>query len=308
VEEVARFLGEAPERFIKTLLYATDAGETVAALVRGDHELSEPKLKAALGAQWVALADEAAIERATGAPVGFAGPVGLAVRILADAAVAGLTGAVTGANEADYHLTGVDQPRDLATLVFADLRRAYAGDRCARCADGRFEIHRGIEVGQVFYLGTKYSRAMKATYLDAAGVERPIEMGTYGIGITRTVAAAVEQNHDAGGIVWPLPLAPFQVLVVPVSLDDARQRETAERIYADLAAAGVEVLLDDRAERPGVKFKDADLIGVPLRVTVGPRALERGCVELKPRAAAKAEEVSATEIASRLAARVREAS
>jgi prolyl-tRNA synthetase len=164
-------------------------------------------------------------------------------------------------------------------------------------------IRRGIEVGQVFYLGTKYSVPMNATFLDASGTERFIEMGTYGIGITRTMAAAVEQNHDAAGIIWPLPLAPFRALVVPVSIEDERQRETAERVYGELLASGVDAIIDDRAERAGVKFKDADLIGIPFRVTVG-RALERGRVELKERAAATASEVPVTEVTARLVAEI----
>ncbi len=305
VEEVAGFLGEPNNCFIKTLLYATDTGEVVGALVRGDHELSEAKLRAALGVQAVVLADAATVERVTGAPVGFAGPIGLAVRTLADGAIAGLAGGVTGANERDHHYTGVDQTRDLAGLRFVDLRRAQGGDPCGSCSDGRFGLRRGIEVGQVFYLGTKYSRPMKATFLDAAGTEQPIEMGTYGIGITRTMAAAVEQNHDTAGIIWPLPLAPFHVLVMPVSVEDPRQRETAERIYDALRAGGVDALLDDRKERAGVKFKDADLIGIPHRVTVGPRALERGCVELKGRSDPAATEVSVDAAAPRLVETVR---
>jgi prolyl-tRNA synthetase len=304
VEEVAQFLGEPTSRFIKTLLYTSDTGETVAALVRGDRELSEAKLRAFLGVQWVALADEAAVQRATGAPVGFAGPVGLQVRTIADFSIGGLAGAVTGANEADHHLVGVDQGRDLGNLDFVDLSGAREGDVCGRCEDGRIAIRRGIEVGQVFYLGTKYSQPMGATFLDAGGVERPIEMGTYGIGITRTMAAALEQNHDESGIIWPVPLAPFEVLVVPVKVDDERQRETAERVYGELSAAGVDVLLDDRQQRPGVKFKDADLIGIPYRVTVGPRALERGCVELKARAEADSAEVAVDEVGGTVAALV----
>jgi prolyl-tRNA synthetase len=251
--------------------------------------------------QAVALADVATVERVTGAPVGFAGPIGLSVPVLADGAIAGLAGAVTGANQRDHHYTDVEQPRDLPELRFADLRRAQAGDPCGRCEAGRFGLSRGIEVGQVFYLGTKYSRPMKATFLNVAGTEQPIEMGTYGIGITRTLAAAVEQNHDSSGIIWPLPLAPFHVLVVPVSVEDGRQRETAERIYGQLRADGVDALLDDRPERAGVKFKDADLIGVPYRVTVGPRALERGCVEVKTRREPGATEVPVDAAAARLA-------
>ena len=302
VEEVSTFLGLPRERFIKTLLYATAGGEAVAILVRGDHEASATKVQAALGGEPVALADEQAVERATGAPVGFAGPVGLKIRMLADAALRGVRGAVAGANRADEHVVNVDQARDLPELVFADLRQARSGDACPRCDGGAFAEHRGIEVGQVFYLGTKYSEAMGATFLGADGRQRPIVMGCYGIGITRTVAAAIEQHHDDAGIVWPAPLAPYGVHVVPVSVEDARLRETAEQLAASLDAAGVDALLDDRDERPGVKFKDADLIGLPVRVTVGPRALARGCVELKTRTAREATEVPVGDAAARAAA------
>jgi len=182
---------------------------------------------------------------------------------------------------------------------------ARAGDPCPRCDGGTFEGHRGIEVGNIFYLGTKYSAAMQATYLDASGQERPIEMGCYGIGITRTAAAAVEQYHDDQGIIWPLPLAPFHVHIVPVSWSDARMRQTAEELYSSLGGTGIEVLLDDRDERPGIKFKDADLIGVPLRVTVGAKSLERNCVELKRRGGKTAQDVPLVDAADRIASLVR---
>jgi prolyl-tRNA synthetase len=302
VGEVSEFLGLPSERFIKTLVYQTASGAAVAVLVRGDHEVSEPKLQSALGGEAVTLADERTVERITGAPVGFAGPVGLEVRQIADASLRGVRGMATGANRADEHLVGVDQARDFPDARFADLRQGRAGDTCPRCDGGTFADHRGIEVGQVFFLGTKYSQAMGATFLGADGRERPIEMGCYGIGITRTVAAAIEQHHDAAGIVWPVPLAPYAAHVVPVTVSDAQLRETAERVATELEAAGVDTLLDDRDERPGVKFKDADLIGLPVRVTVGPRALARGCVEVKPRAAAEPAEVPVGEVASRVAA------
>jgi prolyl-tRNA synthetase len=304
VEEVSAFLGEPRERFIKTLIYRVEDGAVVAALVRGDHELSETKLTAALDGRGVALADEATVERVTGAPVGFAGPVGLDVAILADVSLRGMSGAVSGANRADQHVVGVDLARDAAAAGFADLRQARGGDGCPRCQGGTFAEHRGIEVGQVFYLGTKYSTSMGANYLGADGVPRPIEMGCYGIGITRTIAAAIEQHHDDAGIVWPAPLAPYGVAVVPVSTTDAAMRETAERVARELEGLGVDVLVDDRDERPGVKFKDADLIGLPVRVTVGPRALARGNVEVKPRAEASAVEVPIAEAAVRVAALV----
>jgi len=304
VEEVSAFLGAAPDRFVKTLVYLTDAGESIVALVRGDRTLSEAKLKNAAGAVAVTLADEATVERVTGAPVGFAGPVGLRARTFADTMLRDIRDAVTGANEADQHFVGFELERDGGKVEFADLVAVSAGDRCARCGEGVFEIHRGIEVGQVFYLGKKYSEPLKATFLDAAGAEKTIDMGTYGIGITRTVAAAIEQNHDENGIVWPLPLAPAAVIVVPVSRTDETVFGTAERIYAELRGRGIETILDDRDERPGVKFKDADLIGIPLRVTVGPKALARGNVELKERRAPKADEIAASEVSARIAEQV----
>jgi prolyl-tRNA synthetase len=305
IEEVGAFLAEPPERFIKTLLCTTSDGDTVAALVRGDHELSEIKLRNLLGVQWVAMADAETVERLTGAAVGFAGPVGLRLRCIADAGVRGIRGAVAGANETDYHFLDVDQERDFPDVEFADLRLARAGDLCPRCDGGVFEGHRGIEVGNIFYLGSKYSTAMKATYLDAAGQERPMEMGCYGIGITRTAAAAVEQYHDDQGIIWPLPLAPFHVHIVPVSWSDPRMRQTAEELYTQLQGTGMEVLLDDREERPGIKFKDADLIGVPLRVTIGAKSLERHCVEFKRRGEKMAQDLPLADAANRIAGLVR---
>jgi prolyl-tRNA synthetase len=306
VEEVSAFLGVPPDRFLKTLLYVTDSGATVAAVVRGDHTLSEAKLQQVLGCQWVAMADAATVERHSGAAVGFAGPIGLRIRVLADAAVRGIAGAVAGANETDCHVVDVAQTRDLPELECADLRVAEPGDACARCPDGIYEGHRGIEVGQVFYLGTKYSEAMRATFLDAAGQERVMEMGCYGIGITRTAAAAIEQHHDDAGIIWPLALAPAHVHLIAVNPKDSAQSTAAERLYADLGSAGLEVLYDDREERPGVKFKDADLIGVPFRITVGPKALARGAVECKARGESTAGELPLGDAVARLVALVRE--
>ena len=293
IEEVSTFLGEPPERFVKTLLYETDTGAVVAALVRGDHELSEPKLKNLLGCQWVVLADEETVHKVTGAPTGFAGPVRIEAKLISDQTLQGAKGLVCGANERDMHMTGLDIERDLPSLQFADLRRATAGDTCPRCEKGRFTDHRGIEVGQTFYLGTKYSQAMNATYLDATGEQHPMEMGCYGIGITRTVAAAIEQHHDDAGIVWPKPLAPADLHIVPVNWNDDTTRKAAEDIYAKLRQTGTDVLFDDREERPGVKFKDADLLGVPLRATIGGKSLARGVIELKVRADGTMTEVPA---------------
>ncbi|MBM4256082.1 MAG: proline--tRNA ligase [Deltaproteobacteria bacterium] len=300
IEEVSTFLGESPERFVKTLIYVTDTGAVIAAMIRGDHELSEPKLKTALGCQWVALADEDTVVRTTNAPIGFAGPIGIKATLVSDNTLRGAVGMICGANERDYHQTGLDFGRDLGNVRFADLRQARAGDACPRCESGIFTTHRGIEVGQTFYLGTKYSKALNATYQDAQGQDHPMEMGCYGIGITRTVAAAIEQHHDADGIQWPLPLAPASVQIVPVNWDDEQSRTTAEGIYTQLLTAGIDVLLDDRSERPGVKFKDADLLGTPLRVTIGPKSLARGMVELKRRTEKQGTEVGVGQIVETL--------
>jgi prolyl-tRNA synthetase len=291
IGEVAEFLKMPADKFIKTLVYKTNSGELIAALVRGDHEINELKLRTVLGSQEIGLADEAVVTSAAGVIPGFLGPIGLKLRMIADLSVQGLRAAATGANETDAHFIYVDQERDFTPSAFADLRLAVSGDPCPRCEHGRLETHRGIEVGQVFYLGTKYSEAMGATYLDAEGRERPIEMGCYGIGVSRLVAAAIEQNHDANGIIWPFALAPFQVLLLPINYKDKAIREAADQFYGDLQQRGVDVLLDDRDERPGVKFKDADLVGIPLRVTIGTKGLEKGCIELRARREGKTEEI-----------------
>ncbi|MGZ8450701.1 MAG: proline--tRNA ligase [Candidatus Binatia bacterium] len=292
VPEVAELLNLPANQFIKTLVYKTDGGDLIATLVRGDHEINELKLRTVLGCREVTLADETAVTAATGVVPGYMGPIGLQLRIVADLSVHGMRGAVTGANEANFHYIDIDQERDFTPSAFADLRLAVAGDPCPRCESGKLQTHRGIEVGQVFYLGTKYSEKMGATYLDAEGREQSIEMGCYGIGISRMVAAAVEQNHDANGIIWPLSIAPFQVLVLPINYKEEKLRDAAEKLYLELQRAGVEVMLDDRDERAGVKFKDADLIGIPLRVTIGAKALDKGCIELRNRRNGKTDEVA----------------
>jgi prolyl-tRNA synthetase len=302
VADVAEYLKLPADKFIKTLVYHTDGGELVAALVRGDHEINELKLRTVLGCREIALADETSVASAAGAAPGFLGPIGLKLRMIADHSIQGLRGAVTGANEADTHLIHVDQERDFTPAAFADLRLAVAGDPCPRCERGALEAHRGIEVGQVFYLGTKYSEAMGATFLDAEGRERPIEMGCYGIGISRLVAAAVEQNHDANGIIWPLAIAPFHAVLLPINYKDEKLRAAADKLYQDLRQRGVEVLLDDRDERPGVKFKDADLVGIPLRVTVGAKGLEKGAIELRRRREGDTEEVPLAEAVKKISA------
>ena len=291
VAEVGEFLKIPARKFIKTLVYKTDGGELVAALVGGDHEINEFKLKAVLKCKELTLADEAAVASVAGVIPGFLGPIGLNIRMVADRGVHGMRDAVTGANEVDAHFVKVDQERDFTPSAFADLRLAVAGDPCPRCEQGMLETHRGIEVGQVFYLGTKYSEAMGATYLDAEGRERPIEMGCYGIGISRMVAAAVEQNHDANGIIWPFSIAPFQVLLLPINYQERSIAEATDRLYQQLQMHGLEVLLDDRDERPGVKFKDADLIGIPLRVTIGTKGLAKNHFELRRRADGRVDEI-----------------
>lgn len=278
INQLCAFLNREPKDCIKTLIYLAD-GKPVAALVRGDHNLNEIKLRKLLKCQVLELADAETIGRVTGAPVGFAGPVGLQVPLYADFAVRQTVNAVVGANKQDYHLLNANLGRDFVVTTFADLREAQPGDPCPRCS-GILEGARGIEVGQVFKLGTKYSKAMGATFLKEDGVETPLIMGCYGIGVGRTVAAVIEKNHDDDGIVWPISIAPYHVVIVPVSMKDPVQAEAAQKLYNELVAAGIETVLDDRDERPGVKFKDADLIGFPIRVTVGPKSLEKGELEI----------------------------
>ncbi len=304
IEDVALFLDLPPARLVKTLIVVTDGGDTVAVLLRGDRELNDIKLKNRLGCDWVELADEETVLKVTGAPTGFAGPVGLKLRILADHEVATLGDFVVGANLKDHHLTGVNHGRDFAVEAFADLRQAVAGDPCPRCS-GKLEVWRGIEVGHVFKLGTKYSKSLSATVLDEQGQERPLVMGCYGIGIGRTMAAAIEQNHDENGIIWPMPIAPFQVIVTLLNPNDEPVAAAAEALYGELLHAGIEVLFDDRDERPGSKFKDADLLGIPLRVTVGARGLKDGVLELQERRGGERTLVPVAEVATVVAERVR---
>ncbi|MGQ9752592.1 MAG: proline--tRNA ligase [Thermoanaerobaculaceae bacterium] len=282
VPDVAHFLGLSPEHFIKSMVVETDR-EFVLALVRGDDELNEVKLKNALDANHVQLASPEKVQRLTGAAVGFAGPIGIkGLRVVADPEVMRLPLAATGANRDDYHFVGVVPGRDFQPDLVADLRLVREEDPCPRCGKP-LQLKRGIEVGHIFKLGTKYSTPMGCTFLDETGRERPMIMGCYGLGIGRTVAAAVEQNHDQAGIIWPLPLAPFEVELLSLNPDSTEVARTAESLYGDLQTAGVEVLYDDRDERSGVKFKDADLIGIPVRVVVGKKGLEQGQVEISLR-------------------------
>jgi prolyl-tRNA synthetase len=222
------------------------------------------------------------VEETTGAPMGFAGPMGLGAKVIADQALKGLKNMITGGNRKDLHVRNVNQGRDFEVALFGDIRVITPQDACPRCG-GAVTFSRGIEVGHIFKLGTKYSEAMKALFLDEKGKEAPIIMGCYGIGVGRTVAAAIEQNHDKDGIIWPIPIAPFEVTILPLHMHESSVMETAEKIYTELLGHGIDVLLDDRDERAGVKFNDADLLGVPVRVTVGLRGVKNGQVEIKRR-------------------------
>jgi prolyl-tRNA synthetase len=281
VEEVTDFLSISPDRLIKTLIFRTN-DETLAVLVRGDHEMNEAKLRSLLATDQVELADPASVAEVTGAPMGFAGPVGLKVRVVADHAIKGMQGAVTGGNKVDLHLKNVNLERDFRVDLFGDLRVIMPADACPRCGS---EIHfgRGIEVGHVFKLGTKYSEAMGAAFLDEQGTEKPIVMGCYGIGVGRTAAAAIEQNHDPDGIIFPIAIAPFEVVILPLQMHEAAVIEAAEKIYGQLLDSGVDVLVDDRDVRAGIKFNDADLLGTPLRIMLGTRNLKDGKAELRRR-------------------------
>ena len=281
VEEVTQFLNVSPTDLVKTLIFESDKG-CVAALVRGDHEISEKKLKAAWGSEALQLASEGKVEEITRAPKGFAGPLGLSVPILADLDIHKMANFVTGANEKDAHLIHVNTDRDFQVSHFVDLRRFAPGDRCPLCGE-ETRTDKGIEVGHTFKLGTKYSKTMGATFSDDQGKEREMIMGCYGIGVGRTVAAAIEQSYDQNGIIFPMPLAPFQVLILPINIGNDFLKEAAEQLYQILSENGVEVLFDDREETPGVKFKDADLIGIPLRLTLGEKNLKKGLVEIKKR-------------------------
>jgi prolyl-tRNA synthetase len=252
------------------------------------------------------LASAEQVVAVTGAPVGFAGPVGLSLPVYADWEVAAIADGVVGANEADAHWTGFCASRDCPKVVWSDFRIADAGDPCGRCG-GTLDAYRGIEVGQVFYLGTKYSAPMQANFLNADGEDLPLAMGCYGIGVSRTVAAAVEQHHDEDGIRWPMALAPYHVIVLPMSSKEEAVVAEAERLYEALRERGVDVLLDDRDLRPGVKFKDADLVGIPLRVTVGGRGIESGALEVRSRATGVTEHVPLATIVDDLVERVRAA-
>ncbi|MDF2721004.1 MAG: proline--tRNA ligase [Paenibacillus sp.] len=293
IAQLARFFGIGAERIVKSIALLAD-GQPVVALVRGDRELNETKVKRLLAASEVEMMTDADITGKLGSIAGFIGPVGLneGVIVIADEEIRGMTGAVAGANAIDKHIVGFS-PADAGCRIdrYGDLRNAASGDCCTRCG-GALQFDKGIEIGHVFKLGTTYSEKMRATYLDETGKSNPYIMGCYGIGVSRLVAAIVEQHHDEQGIVWPLAVAPFRVHLIVIQPKDAAQLELADALYGELRQAGCEVLYDDREERAGAKFADADLIGIPLRVTVGKRAKER-IIECKRRNGAESFELEA---------------
>jgi prolyl-tRNA synthetase len=300
VEEVASFLDVAPTDVLKTVLLH-DGERFHAALLRGDRELNLLKAAKRLGVREVFLAGDDDVRRISGAEVGFAGPVGLGDEVeslIADREVECMAGFVCGANETDHHLRSVHLGDVDAELTFHDLRKVTEGDTCPRCG-APVHTEKGIEGGQTFYLGTLYSKKMDASFLDAEGARNHIEMGCYGIGVSRLVAAAIEQHHDDDGIIWPVAIAPHKVHIVPIGAGE-RVAEEAARVHDALERSGVEVLLDDRAERPGVKFNDADLLGAPIRIVVGERGLEQDVMELKLRDGSGEEKVPLSQAVERI--------
>ena len=282
---LAEYLKIPVEKTIKAVAYQTEDDTLILAFLRGDHEVNEIKLANAVpGARELRMAEEEAIRAVGGCP-GFMSPIGIkeGTHIVVDETAMRMYNAVSGANEVDYHYINVNPQRDFGAVTVADIRLVEEGDECPVCENGHLHIGRGIEAGQIFALGTKYSAAMGATFLDETGKAQPLQMGCYGIGVGRTMAAAIEQNHDESGIIWPRAIAPYEVVVVAVNAKVEEQLRYAEEIYEELRAAGVDVLLDDRRERAGVKFNDCDLIGYPVRIAIGPKTLESGSIEVKLR-------------------------
>ena len=282
---LAEYLKVPVEKTIKAVAYQTEDDTLILAFLRGDHEVNEIKLANAVpGARELRMAEEEAIRAVGGCP-GFMSPIGIAegTHIVVDETAMRMHNAVSGANEADFHYMNVNPKRDFGAVTVADIRLVEEGDACPVCEQGHLHIGRGIEAGQIFALGTKYSEAMGATFLDETGKAQPMQMGCYGIGVGRTMAAAIEQNHDEHGIIWPRAIAPYEVVVVAVNAKDDAQLAYAEEVYEELRAAGIDVLLDDRRERAGVKFNDCDLIGYPVRIAIGPKTIDSGSIEVKVR-------------------------
>ena len=300
IEDLEEFFKMEAGKFAKTLIYNAD-GKSVAVVVRGDRDANETKVANAVGGVVeFEMADEEMVKAVTGAEVGFAGPIGIkADYLFIDQEVVDQRNLIIGANKTDYHIQNANFGRDFDGVV-GDFRSVQEGDRCPKCG-APLEIMRGVEVGHIFKLGTKYSESMGATFLDKNGKSQPIIMGCYGIGVERTVAAVIEQHHDENGIIWPLAIAPYHVVVVPVNVKKEEHLENAEKIYEELKAAGVEVLLDDRNERAGFKFKDSDLLGIPMRITVGKDIVD-GKVEFKLRSEADKEIIAVEDVLDRVKA------
>ncbi|MGB9587430.1 MAG: proline--tRNA ligase, partial [Armatimonadota bacterium] len=303
VEQVCQFLHTFPERLVKTLIYIAD-GRPVAALVRGDRELNEGRLKVLLGARTLEMASPEQILEATGGPVGFSGPVGLEIPMYADEELRGMVNFVTGANEADAHFVNVNWADVKADVTWARLRFAVAGDICHTCGTP-FEEKRGMELGHIFKLRYAISEPLNATFTDEDGSEKLIIMGCYGIGVSRILSAVAEVSNDENGLIWPISIAPYQVHMICANVTDDTQRSLAEQVYDDLQKAGIEVLFDDRDERAGVKFKDADLIGIPIQIVVGKTAID-GNVEIRDRATKTSELIAASNVAGNVSARIAE--
>ncbi len=298
VKAVTEFLNISAKELVKTLVYLAD-GKPVAVLMRGDHEVQEVKLQNLLGAMEVEMADDKQVFDVTGVPTGYLGPVGLKIKVVADLEVMKMSNFAIGANEKNFHSLNVNVGRDFEVSEFADLRMVTADDRCPSCGGG-LELTKGIEVGHIFKLGTSYSQALNATFLDNQGQEQPFVMGCYGIGVSRSVAAAIEQNHDKDGMILPMPIAPVQVILLNLSTKDEEITQAAEGLYQECLDSGIEVLMDDRDERPGVKFKDADLIGIPIRLTVGRSFSKDGVVEIRSRRTGETFTASVPETVERL--------
>ncbi|MBD3233756.1 MAG: proline--tRNA ligase [candidate division Zixibacteria bacterium] len=300
VEEVTAFLKVPATKLVKTLLYLAD-GEPVAALIRGDRTINEVKLKNNLACNQLEMADADTVKRLTGADVGFAGPHGLSgVNFVVDNEVSVMNNFVVGANKDDHHFINVNHPRDFKFEQTTDLKMAEVGEKCPRCENGTLHSHRGIEVGNTFKLGTKYSSSIGAKFIDEDNQEKPIIMGSYGIGITRTAQAAVERYHDENGIIWPKPIAPYDIEIIYTNSSDENQKRIAFDLYNRLQKDGKTVLIDDRDERAGVKFKDADLIGIPVRVVIGERGIKEGIAEVKLRATGEVSKVSLEDAAEKV--------
>lgn len=305
VATVCDYLGIQPSELVKIMVYMAD-GSPVGVLLRGDHQIEEVKLKNHLNVTDLLLADDKEVFDATGVPSGYLGPVGAKIRLIADQQLLVMHNFYTGGNEKNYHLKNVNVHRDFEVESIADLRQITVDDHCPSCG-GALHLTEGIEVGHIFKLGTKYSKSMQAFFQDSEGQEKPFVMGCYGIGVSRVVAAAIEQNHDDNGIIFPLPLAPYSVIILNLGIKDDTITAMTEKLYDELVQRGIPTLLDDRDERPGAKFKDADLLGIPYRVTVGKRFTEDGLIELRRRKESVTLELSAEDILKTLPKEITEA-